>query len=287
MTHAEIKEDLSLFALGTLEADESREVQTHLDKGCDECEGEMRHWRDVVAMMALAHDDKIPPDLKLNLFERVEHESARRRPRWQSLLPLAAVLVLALVGVARETQLRSYIDKLRRHADELAVERDSSLRLAGDLRQDVTDSHRKIEELTTQLATKEKDIDELRSALAKAEETLAPLQAPGLRFVRLRQTPNNKPAEAHALLNTKDGRAVFYAFDLQPLAANKTYELWWITEKEGPVNAGLFHLDANGLGQVETATPPAAGAIKAAAVTIEPSGGVSKPTGPMVLLGNI
>lgn len=287
MTHAEIKEDLSLFALGALDPNESHEVEAHLATGCDECEGEMHHWRDVVAMMALAHDDKTPPDLKLNLFERVEHESVRRRPRWQSLLPLAAVLVLALVGIARETQLRSYIDKLRRHADSLEVERDSSRRLAGNLRQDVTDSNRKIDELTTQLAAKEKNIDELRSALAKAEEALAPLQAPGLRFVRLRQTPNNKPAEAHALLNTKGGRGVFYAFDLQPLAANKTYELWWITEKQGPINAGLFAPDERGLGRVEADVPRDAGAIQAVAVTIEPMQGVPKPTGPMILLGKL
>jgi anti-sigma-K factor RskA len=290
MTHAEIKEDLSLFALGALDPHEQREVQSHLDGGCDECEREMRQWHEIVGMMALADDEARAPDLKANLIERVEKQTSaarRRRLRWQVALPLAAAVALALVGIARETQLRSYIEKQRRRADALAVERDSSRHLAGSLRQEVTEERRKVGELTAQLAAKEKDIGELRGALAEAEESLTLLQAPGLRLVRLRQTPNNKPAEAHALLNLEGGRAVFYAFDLPPVDADKTYELWWITEKKGPVNAGLFVPDERGLGRVEAALPRDAGAIQAAAVTVEAAAGAPKPTGPMVLLGKL
>jgi anti-sigma-K factor RskA len=105
--------------------------------------------------------------------------------------------------------------------------------------------------------------------------------------VRLSQTPDARPAEGHAILGRSAGRALFYAFDLPVVPANQTYELWWITEKEGPVNAGLFVPGPDGVGRIETTMPVEAGAIQAAAVTFEPAGGVAKPTGPMVLLGKV
>jgi anti-sigma-K factor RskA len=291
MTHAEIKEDLSLFALGTLDPSESREVEVHLKTGCDECQGELRSWREVVGLLGLANEEESAPDLKTNLLGRIETKPPppvqRRRVPWQVVLPLAAALIFALGGIVRSAQLRSYIDKQRRRADALAVERDYSRQVAGGLRQEVTDGQRKIDELAAQLATKEKDLGELRAALAKAEESAALLQAPGLKFVRLRQTPNNRPSEAHALLNTQGGRAIFYAFDLPPVAGDKTYELWWITEKKGPINAGLFVPDERGLSRVEGEVPRDAGAIQAAAVTVEPAEGVPKPSGPMVLHGKL
>ena len=70
------------------------------------------------------------------------------------------------------------------------------------------------------------------------------------------------------------------------MPSDKTYELWWITEKDGPVQAGLFKPDERGLGRIEATIPTDAGAIQAAAVTVEAAGGVPKPQGPMVLLGN-
>jgi anti-sigma-K factor RskA len=137
------------------------------------------------------------------------------------------------------------------------------------------------------LAKRETDIDSLRAALGAARETLAVVRARGLRMVTLEQTPDAPPANAHLLFSETERKAIFYAFDLPPVEAGKTYELWWITEKEGPLQAGLFVPDQRGLGQVEAVLPVDAGAVQAAAVTIEPAGGLPKPTGPMVLLGKL
>jgi len=82
-------------------------------------------------------------------------------------------------------------------------------------------------------------------------------------------------------------KGLLYAFDLRPVPLDKIYELWWITEKEGPVMAGLFRPDERGIGRIDVDLPTGAGRIQAAAVTIEPAGGVPKPTGPMVLVGEL
>jgi anti-sigma-K factor RskA len=87
------------------------------------------------------------------------------------------------------------------------------------------------------------------------------------------------------LVNAGERRALLHVFGVPPLPEEKVYELWWITEKSGPVEAGLFRPDEAGLSQIRAVLPADLGNIQAAAVTVEPAGGVPKPTGPIVLYG--
>ncbi len=278
MTHDAIQADLSSFALGALDAGERRAVEAHLTGGCAACQRELATWQEVVGSLALAGEAAGAPHLKPALLQRVRPAPRRAKvialPRW-SLVPLAAAAVALLVlGAVREAGLRN----------ELGV------------------AHQELEHVAQQLALKEKDVAALRAALASAEESLAIVQKPGLQLVRLTETPKSQPAEgpraeapraeapraeAHVLISPDTRRALFYAFDLPAVPADKAYELWWITEKEGPVSAGVFVPDRRGLGRIQAAVPAEAGAIQAAAVTIEPHGGLPKPTGPMVLLGKL
>jgi anti-sigma-K factor RskA len=275
MTHDEIQTDLSLFALGTLEADERREIEQHLATGCAVCQPELVKWREVVGLMALEAQDALPPDLKAQLLRRVQPAPPQILPRrrWRAVPLATAAVALLVFGVVRDKQLR----------DELGEQYE----LVANLRNKLGTTQSRVQSLTQELHAKEQDLTALRAALAAAQESLAIVQDPGLRMVALKQTPDARPAEAHALISSRSGRALFYAFDLPPAPAEKAYELWWITEKAGPIKAGVFHPDERGLGRVEAAVPADAGAIQAAAVTIEPAAGVPQPTGPMVLLGKL
>jgi anti-sigma-K factor RskA len=288
MTHEDIQTDLSLFALDALDPDEQREIAAHLAAGCAACERELANWREVVGALALAGQDAEPPDLKPALLQRLQPPAApataqvvplRRRSviasNWfRASVPLAAAAVLLLaLAVVRDAAQRGEIAEQRQ--------------LVASLQQELTSAHGDLQHLSQQLAAKENDVASLRAALAAAQESLAVVQAPGLQLVHLKQTPSAQPAEAHVLMSIETRRALFYAFDLPAVPPDKAYELWWITEKEGPINAGVFRPDNNGLGRVETSLPAGAGAIKATAVTIEPAAGLSKPTGPMVLLGSV
>jgi anti-sigma-K factor RskA len=282
MTHDEIQADLSAFALGALDPDEQREVEQHLAGGCVACQRELAAWREVVGIMPLATAEADAPNLKLALLQQLQ-PSARaaqvlprpRRPsRLIAALPLAvAALALLVFGVVRDTLMRGEVERQQQ--------------LVAGLRSKLDEADGSLQRLTTQLAAKEKDVASLRAALAAAEESLTIVRTPGLQLVYLKEAPKAPPAEAHVLISRDTHRALFYAFDLPPPPADKVYELWWITEKEGPVNAGLFAPNPQGVGRVDTTVPPDAGAIQAAAVTVEPAGGVPKPTGPMVLLGNV
>jgi anti-sigma-K factor RskA len=281
MTHDEIRGDLSSFALDVLDADERRAIEEHLHAGCAECERELASWQEVVGVMALAANDEKSPDFKPALLQRVHAPAASSKApakviqlrRWVAVPLAAAALAVLTIGVIRDVDLRGRLTGQRL--------------ISEGLRQELEVARGSLRQLEGQLAAKESDVASLRAALVAAEQSLAVVQAPNLRMVRLEQTPDAQPSRGHVLIDAESGRALFYAFDLAPLPAEKTYELWWITEKEGPVNAGLFRPDTRGVGRVEAAVPGSAGAIQAAAVTIEPAGGVSKPTGPMVLLGDV
>jgi anti-sigma-K factor RskA len=275
MTHEEIQADLALLALGTLDPDERRHLEEHLAGGCAACAQELSVWREVVGLLPLAADEADTPNLKPLLLRRLRPGRATVMPfRRRMLIPLAAAAgALLAVGIVRDAQLRS----------RLRAERATVM----DLQAQLSEAYGRLDRVAAALREREGDAAKLRSALVAAEESLAILQSRGLRLARLAQTPDAQPAEAHVLISTATGRALFYAFDLQPVSADRVYELWWITEKEGPVNAGLFQIDARGLGRLETTVPADLGPIEAAAVTIEPAGGREKPSGPMVLLGSL
>jgi anti-sigma-K factor RskA len=79
--------------------------------------------------------------------------------------------------------------------------------------------------------------------------------------------------------------AVFQAAGLPATPAGKTYELWWITREHGPVAAGLFQAEDGHPVVAPVALPPPGEHVLLSAVTLEPAGGVSKPTGAMYLKG--
>lgn len=282
-TRDDIRDDLPLYALDGLDAEDRAAVEAAL-AGDAELARELREWREVVGLLALDAPNAAPPDLKDQLLARVRGAAApapapvagrvarRRLGGWTAALAAAAAAVFA-IATYREIG----------HRAELARARQT---LAG-LQEGLRATQHTLETVNATLAQREDDVNALRLALAQAEATLAVLQQPNLQMVALRETADAPPAAGHVLLSPPSGKALFYAFDLPPVPPNKVYELWWITEKDGPVRAAVFRPDARGVGRVEATVPAGAGALQAAAVTVERAGGVPKPEGPMVLLGQV
>jgi anti-sigma-K factor RskA len=296
----EIRDDLPLYALGALDTEERRAVDAALAQDV-ELAGELREWTELIGLMALEAPEVPPPDLKARLMARVRGDSeprrvppaepaaapvrrvetdekvARRRIHWAVPVAIAALALLALASF-REIGWRV------QEADWRAA-RDRELALAGELQDQLTAARADFARVSVALGARESDLASLRSALSEAKESLSILNSRGLNLVSLKETKDAPPAEGHILLSPPTGRALFYAFDLPQVPADKAYELWWITEKEGPVMAGVFRPDERGVGKIEAKLPSGAGAITAAAVTVEVASGVPKPQGPMVLLG--
>jgi anti-sigma-K factor RskA len=83
------------------------------------------------------------------------------------------------------------------------------------------------------------------------------------------------------------GALIFLANDLGSLPPEKTYELWLIPAVEGqsPIPAGTFRVDERGNASVIMPPLPKGVEAKGFAVTIEPQGGSTTPTMPLILSG--
>jgi anti-sigma-K factor RskA len=129
---------------------------------------------------------------------------------------------------------------------------------------------------------------DLRSAQAQSERlatAMAIISAPGMRPITLAALKAPAGAEGHTFIDPVARKAVFVAANLPQLAADKTYELWFIADGK-PVAAGTFGVDSSGRsGTVEVSGVAPLDHIQAWAVTVEPRGGVPQPTGTMVLKG--
>jgi len=159
----------------------------------------------------------------------------------------------------------------------------------------VSQGERELSELRVLLAQQRavaeasgRETTQLRDALARQQNVIEVLTAPGLRIGYLRQAKSGVPTAGHVLWNERKKAWLFYAFGMPQPPPGKEYQVWFMTEKEGPVSAGLFTPDQSGTGSVLAAPPSKLfGDVKAAAVTLEPAGGRQKPSGELYLRGSL
>lgn len=146
----------------------------------------------------------------------------------------------------------------------------------------------RVEQQRALVAANEREIAQLRDALVRQQGVIEVLGAPGLHIGYLRRAKVGVDTRGHVLWNERKKTWLFYAFGLPQPPAGKEYQVWFMTDREGPVSAGLFTPDHTGTGRVIATPPPRLfGRITAAAVTLEPAGGLPKPSGEMYLRGSL
>ena len=256
--HERLEELAHLYPLGGLDPDEKLLVDRHLATGCETCERLLLDSLRVAGQLLHAVDPMPPsPRVKQELLDRVQRDQGRAagqatvtRTPARAWLGLAASLVAAVGLGIYALSLQSESDALRS-----ALLQEEASRQAADAR------------------------------AAELESRLAMLTAPGARAVSLSGQGDSAGARARAFLDPDNGQLLLYVYDLPPLPAGQTYQLWVIVEGM-PFSAGTFDVDPDGNARFDAEPLPTvdAGATVALAVTVEPAGGVPQPTGPMVLV---
>ena len=281
MDHAEIKDLIPLKALSRLDGDEARAVDEHLAVGCDECERELASFAEALAAMAMVESggdgpsDRIWSRLQARLDEdrpprRLEDRPVRESSRGRGFAMLGSAAAAAVVAIAVSYALfNSRVSN---------VTSDTSNEIAS-LTAKVIEIQRSLDATGDQLAA-------LQARVAQTTDlTLASL-GPDARVVRLAGLPAAPSANGTVALSNSQGTAMLEVNGLPPTPDDKEYEVWWIGEKQGPLRAGLFQPSSNGATIVSLDLPPPGEVVLASAITLEPVGGVEKPTGAMYLKGD-
>jgi len=257
MRHNESFEDLAaLAALNALDGEDERRFEAHLAEGCPICEEIVAGLRPVASSLAVGAPSVAPSaELRARILESLEAPGGRvepiRRRRGSGLAwALAAAASLALVAIALDDA------GLRREREELARGR---------------------AEVASKLSTAERE-------LARRDLRVKVLENEDVQLLLLKGQGPQPDARARVFWSEKAKRGIVLAGNLQPLPADKQYELW-VFDQGKPVAAGVFDVDAKGNALFESPDLSAVAAAQNFAVTVEPRGGVTAPTGPIVLAG--
>jgi len=126
--------------------------------------------------------------------------------------------------------------------------------------------------------------DRDRDLMAKEAE-LAWLKDPRVQVALLKGLESNPAARARLLWNPGTKQGILWVSGLPPLPLEKSYELWAFVGDQ-PVPAGTFDARADGSTVIPISKEENLGEAPVKfAVSIEPKGGVPKPTGAIVLVG--
>ena len=249
--HEQFAEDLALYALGCLEGGERSVIEKHLGE-CASCRRELEQLRGDAALLALSVCGPRPPArAQTRLMDAIAKEPRAQRTRpspqwWAALGWAAAVAMIVVVAVVWSQNSRL----------KTSVERWAAL--SEQQRQELDQARRVLETLTAPDAM---HVDVMPVGL----------KAP--------------PPQGKAIYSRQRNGLIFLASHLDPLPAQKAYELWLIPIEGAPIPAGLFRPDAHGGAMVINPPLPAGVEAKAFAITIEPEQGSTTPTPPIVMMG--
>jgi hypothetical protein len=257
------QEDLTLYAMQALPAEEAAAVRVHLET-CAECRVELAEVLGDLAAVAMSVDQEaVPEGARQRFLSRVSTDAAERegsaagqvvpitagRPARRSVawIPWAAVAALVILAVALGMKI---------HTLNLQLEKESV-------------------EATKQAA-----------ASSHAQEVLDVLTSPAAQRAILVSSKTRPEPTGRAVYLANRGGLIFQASNLDPLPENKAYELWVIPANgNAPIPAGTFRPDATGSVSVVLPTLPTGVPAKAFGVTIERAEGAETPTAPIILSG--
>jgi anti-sigma-K factor RskA len=248
-------EDLELLALGVIDGQECRDLRAHL-ASCAECARNFAAAQGQVALFAVAAPpEDPPPSVRENLLARIRAEksaqTAARRPgahgpsRWWNSFAVPAATVLAIATI---------------------------LLWVNDRR------------LDNQLHQMQQTAQNFQQQTRHAQALVSFLAAGDTKSVSLMPRPKASTAGAWAQVryNSRMGM-ICYNGDLPAPPPDKEYQMWIVPMVGNPISAGAFMPASFSNGHMCMAKMPEGITCKDFGVTIEPMGGMPRPTGPVVL----
>ena len=137
--------------------------------------------------------------------------------------------------------------------------------------------------LEGELTERAREVTSLQQEIARQQELLKTLVSADTQVVALEGLKPSPAARGRMWWHGGAG-GFFVASGLRAAPAGKTYQLWAIAGGT-PRSAGVFDVDPKGSAALRVTPLAGVEKVKAFAVTLEPAGGLPKPSGPMYLAG--
>ena len=261
--HLQFEETCALYATGALDAAAAAEFERHL-RDCPSCRDELEQWRETAHQLTYSLEPQAPPPaVKAALLARLPVPArVVALPRGWALGLTAAVLFV-LIG---STYALSTLQAQLRARDGRIAELEAEVQKA---------------------AGQVQDLARLQQAVARQQAMIQLLNGAGLETFELVGLKDAPAARARVFWNQEKNVWLFLVYGLPAPPAGKTYQLWYIDKQARKFSAGTFTpaAEPGGPPPLEFQHPPAPQALAAAAVTLEPAGGVPQPTGSVYLIG--
>jgi anti-sigma-K factor RskA len=175
---------------------------------------------------------------------------------------------------------------------DLQRETGNQAKALAELRNDMQQRMNEAAEAKEQLAQREAELEKARTQLSQRggirtaktpqDELAALLRIPNVKAVSLTGSDMAKQAAGFLLYDARTKNVWLYSVNLPECPNGTTYQLWAIHDK--PVSIGTFHMDTGETAHLLVKKAPSFTTAKTFVVSLEPSGGRPKPTGPMYLL---
>lgn len=244
MVHADFKDMVPARALSALDAEEARALDDHLDE-CAECRRELRDWEETAAAMAIS-TNPVEPSPKVREQLLTEIRSDLETPE---VIPFRSA----------QRNLWTSFGSLGAMAAVVLVTA-----------------------LIVGLIVLWREYRSAQEELARSQEFLQLVATPGARVTELSGVDLGAGATAKIVYDNS-GHAMLMANKLPDVPEGKAYQLWFIVGNNPPMPGKTFVPDSAGKGMMKDEMPRAALRSAVFAITIEPAGGVSAPTGPIYL----
>ena len=141
-----------------------------------------------------------------------------------------------------------------------------------------------LRDATVRIDAGTRQLADARRLVAQTQFTVGVLGSPDLARIDLAGQKASPDAMARALWSRSRG-LVFTATNLPATPDGRTYQLWVVTAQKMSISVGVLKPDAGGRVSAVFNTPADMPQPAAFAVTLEPDGGVSAPTGAQYLAG--
>lgn len=280
MTHEEYREKLQQDLLGELGGEDQRALEAYLAEH-PEISRETAQLRDAFAALAYS-SAPIAPDaqLRANVLGQISRmKSEAGGPRAEG----GASNVVPLARPARKDAADAGVTNVSRSTLRYGALAASLLIAA--LLIAVFVLWRKNESLQNELAGISSRLNELQGEIERQSQEQDLFTVASARVNVMNGTKVAPRASAILSFDRRNGRAIFYAYDLPQTPSGKTYQLWYIADGK-PYSAGLFTVDAAGRATLRSTAPAQGLDASLFAVTLEPQGGVPSPTGDKYLLSS-